>query len=186
MTTLKTAFGRGVELVNLDQQSDIPTLFILQLAHELTPSDIAYGFSEVVVFHHVLDLQTLDAYDLVLTYEVCRELVLIVSSSISNTSMNTSNLATGFVPVLAPLAFLGMSALGFCQFLLIFLKELGIAVGMPITGNHHRLQAQVKPYLLIDLGKRLDMLFYQDGDVIASRCIFGDRDGRGLASIREG
>ena len=124
MTTIEAALRGGVELVNPDKGSAIPLGFVFQLAHELTPSHITNRFGKTVVLYHVLDLQTLHAYDLVLTYDASRESVLIVSSSISNTSMNTSNLVTGFVPVLASLAFLRMSALGFCQFLLLFGKEL--------------------------------------------------------------
>src|SRR5260221_12958043 len=44
MTTIETAFGRRIELVNLDQGTSIPSGFIFQLEDELTPSYIADRF----------------------------------------------------------------------------------------------------------------------------------------------
>ena len=71
MTTVKAAFGGGVPFVDLDEGAPIPGSFVLQLPHELTPSHLGDGFGEAVVLHHVLDGQTLDAYDLVLAYDLC-------------------------------------------------------------------------------------------------------------------
>src|SRR5258706_4696516 len=186
MTTLKTAFGRGVELVNLDEGSSVPPGFVFQLTDKFSPSDITDGFSKAVVLYHILDLQTLHAYDLVLAYEFCGKFVLRVSSSIADTCVYLCYLTTGFVPVLGAFFLFRLPTLGLCQFLLIFGKELGIAVGLPITGNHHRLQAQVKPYLLLDHRKRLDVLFYEQRDKIASCRVFGDGHSSGLSTIRQG
>src|SRR2546426_744504 len=150
MATVKAPFGRGVPLVNLDQCAPIPPSFVLQLAHQFTPTHVANGFGQAMVFDHVLDLQTLDANRLVLTDQLCRELVLIVAPSVTDTSMYSGNLTTGFVSVLGTFFLLGKTALSLCQLLLILLKELGIAGGLPIGGDDHGLQAQVKPDLLLD------------------------------------
>src|SRR5436190_3691243 len=97
MTTVKAAFGGGIPLVNLDQRASIPLGFVLQLPAQFPPSYIRDGFSQAVVCDHVLDLQALDTYDLVFSYDARRELVLIVSSPVCNLFMDASNLEPSFV-----------------------------------------------------------------------------------------
>jgi hypothetical protein len=85
MTAIKAPFGRRVELVYLDKGTSIPPSFVFQLPHKLRPSHIRDSLSKLVVLDHILDLQALHTYDLVLTYDLSRELVLIISPSIGNT-----------------------------------------------------------------------------------------------------
>src|SRR6266581_6026816 len=125
MSTVKAAFGRRVPLVNLDEGPSIPLGFILQLPGELTPSDIRDGFCQTVVFDHMLDLQTLDTYDLVFAYDASREFVLIVSSAICHLFMDASNLKTSFCTVLGTFFLFCVTALCFRQFLCIFGEETG-------------------------------------------------------------
>ena len=106
MSTIKAAFGGRIPLVNLDQGSPIPCGLVFQLPDELTPSHIRDGFCQAVVFDHVLDLQTLDTYDLVLAYDASRELVLIVSSAIGNLLVKMSNLETSFYETVQTYPFL--------------------------------------------------------------------------------
>ncbi len=186
MSTVKTAFGRGVPLVNLDQGTPIPGRFVFQLAHELGPTHVTNGFRQAVVLDHVLDREALDTYDLVFTYDVSRELMLIVSSAVCNLLMDASNLETSFFTVLGTFFLFCVTALGTGQLLFIFGKELRIAVGVPIRGDDHRLQTQVQPDHLRGDGERLDVLFYQDGDKVAIRLIAGDGDTTGLASTWQG
>src|SRR3954453_8108841 len=174
MSTIETAFRGRVPLVDLDKGSAIPLRFVFELPHQLRPSHIRDSLSKRVVLDHVLDLQTLNAYDLVLTYDLGREFVLIVTPSIGNSRMDTSHLELCLPTVLATLFLLGMASLGFRQFLFILGKKLGIAVRMSIGSNNHRLQAQIKPYLLIDDRQVLDIFFNQDGDEVAIGTIFGD------------
>src|SRR5260370_15469721 len=166
MAKVKGAFRGWVAPVNFGKSTPVPRSFVLQLPDELTPAYIADRFCQGVVLDHVLDGQTLDTYDLVLAYDVDREFVLIVSSSISNPSMDTSNLATGFLTVLRPFLLLGLTALCPCQLLFIFGKECGIAMGLSIRGDDHRLETQVKPDHLGGDFQRLDGFFYQHGDEI--------------------
>src|SRR5256885_14911726 len=92
MTTIETTLRGRIPLVNLDERSPIPLSFVFELSHKLAPSHIGDGLRQCVVLYHVLfaplarkqDVQTLNAYDLVLTYNLCRELVLIVTPPISN------------------------------------------------------------------------------------------------------
>src|SRR6266487_1734124 len=100
--------------------------------------------------------------------------------------MDASNLQTSFGPVLRTFLLFCMTALCPRQLLFILREELGIPVGMPIRGDHHRLQAQVKPNLLRGHFQWLDVLFYQERDKVAFSFIFGDGDTPWLASIGQG
>src|SRR6266581_6020070 len=186
MSTIKAALGRWVPLVNLDNGTSIPRSFVLKLPDQFRPTDVTDGFSQTVVFNHILDLQTLDADDLVFAYDASREFVLIVSSPIGNLFLDASHLQTSFCTVLGPFFLFGMTALCFCQLLFSFGEELGIAGGLPIGGDDHRLQAQIKPNHLRSNFQWLDIFFYQDGDKIAFSFILGDRDAAWFASIRQG
>ena len=185
MTTVKAPFGGWIPLVNLDDGSSIPLCFVLQLPAQFTPSYIRDGFSQAVVFDHILDLQTLEAYDLVFAYDASRELVVIVSPSIGYLLMDARNLETGFYAVLGTFFLLGMTTLRFCQLLFILGEEFGVAIGVTIRGDDHRLQAQVKPNRRRCDFQWLDILFYQDGDKVAFSFIFGDGDAAWLASVRQ-
>src|SRR6266700_7766128 len=120
MTTSETALRGRIPLVNLDERSPVPLCFVLELPHKLAPSHIRDGLRKFVILYHVLDVQTLDAYDLVLAYDLCRELVLIVTPSISNLGVDTSYFQLCLAPVLRALLLLGVPSLCFRQFLFIF------------------------------------------------------------------
>src|SRR5712691_10322430 len=122
MLACMTGLRRWVPLINLDQGSSVPLGFVFQLTDELTPSHIRDSLSQAVVLDHVLDCQALDAHHLVFVDDACAELVLVVSPSIGDTSMDTGDLQTGLVPVLGALLFSGMSPLRFYQPLFIFGK----------------------------------------------------------------
>ena len=147
MSTVRAAFGRRVKLVYLDEVTPIPLGFVLQLAHKLPPANITDGFRQAVVLQQVLDLQALETDRLVLTNELCRELVLIVTPSIGNSRMKTSDFHTRFCPVLTALFLLGKVTLGTGQFLLILVEELGVAMGVSSRGDDHGLEPQVQPHL---------------------------------------
>src|SRR5438067_5880392 len=100
MTAIKATFGGRVKLVDFDKGSSIPCGFVFQLPHKLRPSHIRDGFSKAMVLDHIFDLQALHTHDLVLTYDLSRELVLVVTPSIGNTSMDTSDFETGFCSIL--------------------------------------------------------------------------------------
>ena len=159
MSTVKTAFGGGIELVNLDKGTSIPGRFVFQLPDEFTPTHIRDGFCQAVVFDQVLDLQTLDTDRLVLTDQLCREFLLVITASITNTSMKTSDLEPCLGAVLGALLFLGEATVRTCQFLLLLAEELGVAVSVPVTSDHHRLQPQVNSHLFGNNGQELDVFF---------------------------
>jgi len=181
-----TALGRRIELINLDKHPAVPLRFIFQLPDKLPPADITDAFSETVVLHHVLDGKTLDADHLVLVNDVRREFVLIVFAPIGNLGMQTSDFEPCLRSVLAPLFLLGKSSLCLGELFLILAEELRIADAFPFRRDHHALQAQVKPHLLIHHWQGLDILLHQDRDEVAISSILGDRDRGGLASFGQG
>src|SRR5436305_7090984 len=125
-----TALRRWVPLIDLDQGSSVPLALVFQLTDKLTPSDILNCFGKLVILDHVLDCQALHANDLVFMDNACRELVLVISSSVVDTGMDFGNFQTGFVPVLGALLFPGMPTLGLCKLLLIAGRVAGVANGL--------------------------------------------------------
>ncbi len=186
MTTIKASFGGRVPLVNLDQRPSIACRLVVQLAHELPPSHITDGFAQVTILDHVLDVQTLDAYDLVLAYDLSREFLLGVAASIGDTSVDPGDFASCLVPVLGAFAFLREAALCPCQFALIFGKELGVAVSMSIGGDDDAFQPQVQPDHFRSHRQGVHVFFNEHGDEVAPRTVLRDRDARRLASIGQG
>ncbi len=91
MSTVKTAFGGGIPLVDLDQVASIPFCFVGQKGHKFRPSNITDRFCKAMILDHVLDLQTLHADRLVFTDQTCRELMQEVTASISNAGMDLRN-----------------------------------------------------------------------------------------------
>src|SRR5713101_3860006 len=185
MSTGVTTLGGWIPLVNLDKGSTIPLCFVLQLAGKFTPTHIANTLSKGVVLDHVLDLQTLDADHLVLVNNAGRELMLIVSTPISYLGVCLSNLETSLGAVLGALFLLGMSSLSLGKLLLILAEVPWIAHMLTVTRDDHTLQAKVKPYLLGDDGKRCNILFYQDGNEVATCGILGHCHSGGLSIFRK-
>src|SRR6266852_7852047 len=126
MLASTTGLRGWIEPINLDQDSSIPLGFVFQLADQFTPSDIVNCFCKAMVLDHVLDGQTLDAYHLVFVDDAGRELLLVVSATVIDPSVDFGNLQTGFVAILRSLLLPGMSPLSFRQLLLIFGKIAGI------------------------------------------------------------
>src|SRR6266568_2446777 len=108
MSTIKTAFGGWVPLVNLDEVASIPLGLVFELGHEFAPSCVRDSFSEGMIFDHVFDCKCLDTDRLVLTDQTCRELMQEVTATISDAGMKTSNPSAGFGAVLRPFLLLGV------------------------------------------------------------------------------
>src|SRR5216684_897057 len=186
MSAIKAAFGGWVPLIDFDQVSSVPLGFVFQLGHELTPTDITDGFTELWVLDHVLHRKVLDTDRLVLTNQTCRELVREITAAISDTSMDLSDFLTGLFSVLAALLFLGMSALGLGKLLLILAEKLWIAHHFPIREHDEGFQAQIGTDRRRSHRQVRNVLFYQDGNEVAVCSILGDGDTTWLGSLRQG
>ena len=183
MLASMTGLGRGIPAVNLDKGSSVPFGFVFQLADKLAPSYITDGLCLRVVLDHILDRQALNANDLVFMDNACRELVLIISSSVVDMGMDFGNFQTSLVPVLGALLFPGMPTLGLCKLLLIRGRVVGVANGLTSREGNHGFDPKIKPNHLWSDGKRLHVFFYQDRDEVAMCTIFRDRDRTGLAAF---
>ncbi len=183
MLASTTGLRGWIEPINLDQDSSIPLGFVFQLADQFTPSDIANRFCKAMVLDHVLDGQTLDAYHLVFVDDAGRELLLVVSATVIDPSVDFGNLQTGFVAILRSLLLPGMSPLSFRQLLLIFGKIAGIADTLTSREGYHRLDAKIKANHFRRHRQRLDIVFEQDGNKVAVNTILRDRDRTGLTGI---
>ncbi len=186
MLTGTTHLTGRVPMVYLDHGTSVPLGFVFQLTDELTPTHITDRFCQAVVFDQVLDGQTLDANHLVFMYDACRELVLVVPSTVIDPSMDFGNLETGLVSVFRAFLFLGMPTLRFCQSFLILGKVARIADALTSRESHHGLDAQVKTDHFIDHWQGLDVLFDQDRDEVAVGTILGDSDRTGFAVFGQG
>jgi hypothetical protein len=186
MLAVMTGFRRGKEPVNLDQSASVPRGFIFELTDELTPSHIGYGHCQTVIFDHILDCQTLDTYHLVFVNNASRELMLVVTPTVIDTSMDMGYFETGLVPVPGTFFLSCVPSLCFCQTLFVFCIVARIAYGLTGREDHHRLETQIKPNLRTGDGKRLDLLLDQERDKVAICAILGDGDRTGFASFGQG
>ncbi len=175
----RTRFLGWVPLVDFYQRAPIPTGFVVQLAHELTPADVADGFGKVRVLDHVLDRQTLRANDLVFVNDARRVAVLVVAPAIGDTGVNAGDLGPGFPPVFGAFLLAGEPSLRLGQSLLVPPgKILRVGDLLPIGRHHKRVQAQIQPDHLWGDGKWFDGLPHQDGDEVTARAISGNGDTR--------
>ncbi len=157
MSTIETAFTGWVPPVNLDQGSTIPFCFVFQLGHKLRPSDIADRFGRLLILDHVFDCQRLNTDRLVFTDQACREFVQEITASISDTGMDTCYFLAGFVSVLRAFFLFRVSSLSFCQFLLIFGEEFGIAHNFTSRRGRQRISTQDQHQRSVQMAGRCSM-----------------------------
>src|SRR5690348_2970393 len=131
MSAVKATFGGRVERINFAERSTIPGRFVFELADELTPTNVVNRLGQAVVLDQVLDAQALDANRLVLTNNAGRELLLIVTATIGNPSVETGDLAASLLTIARAFFLLGKATLCAGQFPLVACEELGVADGLP-------------------------------------------------------
>src|SRR5262245_14634910 len=100
MLAVIAGFRRWEKAVNLDQGPPVPLALVVQLTDERAPSHIRDRFCKLVVFDHVLDRQTLDAYHLVFANDACRKFVLVVTTLVIDTGMHAGYFEPRFGSIL--------------------------------------------------------------------------------------
>ena len=143
MPAARARFAGWVPSINFDHRSAVPRRFVFELADQFSPTHIGNRTGERGVLHHVLDRQALDHDRLVLTNQVRRKLVLVVSSLVGNTRMDLRHTPPLLLAVLRARLFAGKPSLSARQFLLITSKILGVRKGLPIGGDHHDGESQI-------------------------------------------
>jgi hypothetical protein len=176
MFAIMARFTGRIPTINFDEGSSVPLAFILQLTDKLTPSDITHGFCQRVIFDHVLDCQTLYANHLVFVDDACREFVLVVASTVLDTSMHAGNLAPCLFSIVSTFFLFRVPPLSFSQAILITGVKFGIANCFTSGEDHHRFEAQIKTNLRTGQRKRFDLLFHQHRDKVAICAVLGDGD----------
>lgn len=87
-----------------------------------------------------------------------------ITATISNASMETSQLQACFFTVLAALLLSGMAALRSCQLLFIPLEEARVAHHFPIGKHHKGFESQVSPNAVLRRWQVGNVFFQQDAD----------------------
>src|SRR5262245_53063846 len=93
MSATRARFAGWVPSINLDHRSAVPRRLVLELSDQFSPTYISNRTGEGWVLHHVLDREALDYDRLVLTNQVRRKLVLMMSSSIGDAGMDPGHAA---------------------------------------------------------------------------------------------
>ncbi len=167
-----TPLATGIPAVYRDQGPTIPDGFVLQLAHELPPTNIMNGLRQRRMLRQRFHCQTLDADRLVFTNQAGRELVGEITATISNAGMNTGmdagDCTARFVTVFRAALLLRHASLGGGQLFCILGKEARIANLLANIEHDHIMQPQVNTYLSRRDGQRRDVFFQQDAHEIAS------------------
>src|ERR1700686_4745843 len=99
MPTGATSLARRVPAINLDHSTPVPLGLVFQLPHELAPTHVSDGRGKGGMLQHVLEGEALDHDRLVLTNEFRRELVLIITASIGDSSMDLGDTSPLFLAV---------------------------------------------------------------------------------------
>ena len=186
MAANRTALGTGVPAIDRDERPPVPAGLVLQLAEQLPPADIGDGLRQAVILQQVFNAERLDTDHLVLADESSRQLVLKITTAISDAGMDTRDLSSGFLLVLTALLFLRVATLGTRQPLLLLLEEVLIARFLPCRERHNILQPQINPNGVGRDGQGGDVLGHQEGDEIPPGGITADRDGAGFGVPGQG
>jgi hypothetical protein len=120
--------------------------FGLQSLAEVSPTSVHDTLGQVVVAHHILDLQIFDGDSVILADQLVRQLVQEVLASILDAFMLTLKQADCLTPVSAAFGTPSNTALATPQFRLLFPIPLGIAYLLAVAGDDHAGDANVHAY----------------------------------------
>ena len=149
MSAGRTRFGRRKPGVNGNKPFSLFLRFVLQTSDELTPGCVPNGTCQVMVLHHVLNLQTLNHDRLVVVNQLAREFVNKVSAASSHQSVNLRQNLPGFLPVGAAFLLAGQRLLRTAQFLQGPLQWFWIGF-LPAVGiGGIRFESQIRPQNII-------------------------------------
>jgi len=180
MPTIKAAFGTGIPLVDSHDSAPIPGCFVLQLADQLAPAHVADGFGKHVIFQHPFHVEAFHTQHLVFVDQACGQLVEEVLPPICNAGMDASDALLGFGSVLGAFLLAAERPLRSGEVFFILMEELFVPCFLARRKRDGIVQAQTNPYGLRGDSQRLEVLFHQEGNEVASGGIPGDGDRGGL------
>ena len=167
------------ETVNLEKGSTVPCGLVHQEREQHTPRSIRDDAGETVVLDHPRHVQVLDDDHLVFVNESGAELVKVVTSSICNVCMESSELHPGLVLVLRSFLLLSEAA-GQDTFTSKFFGVMpGVSDFPPSTQRGKCRDPHVDAHGVLELGQGLDRtVVTQKRNVPAARCVQAHSHGR--------
>ena len=182
MAAIIAPLGTGIPLVNLDEGTPVPSCFVLQLAHQLTPTRVRDSPREPTIADQMLDSQCLHTHRLVLTDEACRKLMQSVKPLVSDLGVRTRYLLARTFPVPRLLLFARQCLLRRLQSVATVGEMLGVGDLLARREGHQRRDAQIQPDHLIHCRQWRYLLFHQEGGEVAARWVPAHGDSRWSAS----
>jgi len=114
---------------------------------EITPCNIKYVFSEIMIPDHVFDIKILPADYAILQSQASAQLMQEVTPLVSNLEMLPSNFNASLFPILAAFGSSGMNPLQPCKFLFSTNIESGIRDGFSFVVSHETLNPDINTNL---------------------------------------
>lgn len=124
----------------------LPFRLIFELAGKLAPGAVGNGLGQVMVLHHVADIKTLYADDIVLPNQLRGHLMQVVLPLVGNLFVLSGKADAGLLTVLAVLWFSGQPSLQPNQLLLRRFKPLGVKEFLAIRGDDQILDTYIQTH----------------------------------------
>jgi len=128
---LRAEFTARVETVDHNEALAVPTGLVFKECAELTPASVRDGLSQTAALDHVRRCEVFDHDGVELADDLGGQLMMEVSSSVSNLGVDASNFSSGFVSVVRALGLSSHHALVARQFLLLGPQPLGVGDRLP-------------------------------------------------------
>src|SRR5262245_23126881 len=103
MTTTRTQFGRGIELIQFSIISPIPVGLVFQFPENLAKGRICYMLGQLAILQHPGDVQSFNIDRLVLADDLGREFLNRISTAVADSGMELGYYEPGFLSIVAPL-----------------------------------------------------------------------------------
>ena len=136
--------ARREELPDSDEYLSVTLRLIGELPEEFSPCGVPDALRQLMIFHHVLGREALNADDVVLSHDLSRELLLAISSHVSDMLLKTGDPQASLLAVLASLLLSGKLTLKASELLLTPSEVLGVFVFLSIAGDNKIFNAEVQ------------------------------------------
>ena len=146
VATLGAPFSRWIPFVDADQRSTIPVCLVLKLSYKLPPTNVAYGFGQLGVFDHVLDLKRLGTDYLVFVDQCGCQLMQEVLATVCNFGVNSGHLQFCFLEVCRTFLFLAQTTLVLRQLSLILVGISWVAGFPTVRSDNGILDAKINSH----------------------------------------
>ena len=115
-----------------------------ELSEKFSPCGIPDTFCQFMIFHHILGGEAFHADDVVLPHNLSRELLLVVTSHVSDMLPKTGDPQASLLAVPASLFLSGKLPLKASELLLTLGEVLGVFVFISIAGDNKIFNAEVQ------------------------------------------